>query len=1573
MSFFNRLRRYWIVFVPLAGVMILMAMVLLPRTAAALQPDPVTAAWEKARAAGSYHFTSDVTQVTLPVATLGNVGRTARTEKFYLEGKNDLEAKSLAMTLWSEGGSVLQAESGLSIRVEDGKTFARRGAAEWEEIDDFTGALAPQGDFLSYLAAIKDIEAQSAEQRSGIEFTRYTFTIDSERFAAHMHKQMEAALRARGELPPTLNLEISPYYQQMIGSGELWISEAGLPLRQILELQFPVQNDEQVHTQIVVDFSRYGDPNAEGAVQQPGVGGWFANAELWTQNSALGALLYALPLLGGAALLLIYRRQRVLNVVIVVLVIFAQLVGPILTTVINVQFIDAQSAKAAEVEQRQAAAESERDLRAALGTVEFNPHLNPLERVEQSVESDDRPVEADLQSPVSSPQAFNLQSPALQADGDTDGDQLPDFVEVRIGTSAVISDTDNDGLLDAIEVNGFSFGGQMWYTNPEVGDSNGDGISDRPEWGINADGSPRATPLDTDGDGIPDLFDHDNDGDGVPDNKDLAPFAKGAVAYTDAAPLQLVINNLTANKPTFVEFQIRPLNAQQLWYAFNVLDWPQDGAGQMRDVDGRTYADVAVGRMVDASEANGDLKLIPMLEIRMPTANAQLPPQSDLTPFNISVNNFTSDAATKVVYVPLNVITDEKTGQRVAFNGQMRYLPDGTWPSAHQVRLAWVVQALADLPCDQLTDFSVDCQEDGYRNNQPQMLHTYYSDWSLTGLNVREEHGTDMAILYEDPAVDDNKKDDVAIWALAYALEGQFVGARDDNGDSVRDLKVADFPARFDRDNTPSAAQRMDVPDILQVEARSYPTLDQAVASITMTETGRILDNVFKSEVESDRAIKPLLFFAQENRARVLNIDLAPQGGNYVTQNGANLTLDMNPTPQTAQTVDVIVGMKWMGYCAPASGAVTLTPCADDIYWETLEQRYAALAPLPDDEDPAWMGARLQYAQFYYTGLRTGFYTPVQVGNAIISAQYSLETASDTATSVQAALQEVAAVPLLAAQTFHRLFPVYSPGAPTKANREATLGYTAEIRRQITEIQTKIASGTTTELGVTRNLTAKEIAGLNSSIKSGKYLLRIHRIASVGAAGMVLMVAVQIASLVPDLPSTARSALAGIAQALNLTFNVAVPAAIMGKGVISGLAAGKSISTILSGITNTTRGVVMIGAAVGAVIGTALVWGFFIYGAATSGLAVGSAELNRSFFEAVAATVVVVLLTILAANPVGAIIAAILGVFDALLTLICELGVSELRTVPGLDGACFTLTTAATKYLLYLIYNYDLMVDIGRSDLMVTGAPQVTLADPSKGYVAGNAIHVTMPITTTLVHKNPDPANGVLINGYLWLFSPANIRRNTFNYSLTRGGPATPPAALDQMPNEWQNVVEDHKYVLTPMYRGQAYTNQTLPASPLTAGLNQTLDFNINQGYAATAYECWMMWIPGTPIFFPVCYEREFKGSNHVPVNSLVYDIFPATVDGFMTMTDAGNGSKRLAWDAAFPQLADADGDGLRSSAFDGIDPNDGMVVATAMVSPTSLRWNVGAPGSTSPPSCAIQMAMASPTWRRSVLAPILV
>src|SRR5262249_919773 len=212
----------------------------------------------------------------------------------------------------------------------------------------------------------------------------------------------------------------------------------------------------------------------------------------------------------------------------------------------------------------------------------------------------------------------------------------------------------------------------------------------------------------------------------------------------------------------------------------------------------------------------------------------------------------------------------------------------------------------------------------------------------------------------------------------------------------------------------------------------------------------------------------------------------------------------------------------------------------------------------------------------------------------------------------------------------------------------------AAIRSQMQARQVQIDTGESTgPNGQKRLLNASEIAKLKQSIAKGTVLLRNFRVAIVGVAGTILMVATQIASMVPTLPVPVRGALGAVSLALNIAFNVAMPIVTYVKAIAVSQALGRNFLKAVSLLATAEYVTVQRGAVVGAVIGVGLIWGFFIYNAATSGLAVGSPQLNRAAAEAIAATLVAVLFAVLAFNPIGAIIAAIVGVIDFLLNLIC--------------------------------------------------------------------------------------------------------------------------------------------------------------------------------------------------------------------------------------------------------------------------------------------------------------------------------
>jgi len=222
-----------------------MVLVLHPTTTFSAAPPGIRDAWERARRAGAYHFSADIVQTAIPLPTVTNVGRQSRQDSLHVEGRANLAGATMDLTIWSQGGSLLRAADGLQVRVEEGGAVARQGAGPWEEIEDFTGLFAPQGDAMAYLAAARNVAEEGSEIRAGIAFTRYTFEVDGRRFAAAVRDQLQRRLGEQGELPPGVNLELPRMYVEMTGRGELWVGEDGLPLRQILHLQLPGSRDDR--------------------------------------------------------------------------------------------------------------------------------------------------------------------------------------------------------------------------------------------------------------------------------------------------------------------------------------------------------------------------------------------------------------------------------------------------------------------------------------------------------------------------------------------------------------------------------------------------------------------------------------------------------------------------------------------------------------------------------------------------------------------------------------------------------------------------------------------------------------------------------------------------------------------------------------------------------------------------------------------------------------------------------------------------------------------------------------------------------------------------------------------------------------------------------------------------------------------------------------------------------------------------------------------------------------------------------------------------------------------------------
>jgi len=86
---------------------------------------------------------------------------------------------------------------------------------------------------------------------------RYGFAINGHLLAEQVRDQMQQEMQ--GTLPPGMTLSPSPLYQRMTGQGELWVNAAGVPVRQLLDLDILQVNEQyDVRLHIDVTFSDFG-------------------------------------------------------------------------------------------------------------------------------------------------------------------------------------------------------------------------------------------------------------------------------------------------------------------------------------------------------------------------------------------------------------------------------------------------------------------------------------------------------------------------------------------------------------------------------------------------------------------------------------------------------------------------------------------------------------------------------------------------------------------------------------------------------------------------------------------------------------------------------------------------------------------------------------------------------------------------------------------------------------------------------------------------------------------------------------------------------------------------------------------------------------------------------------------------------------------------------------------------------------------------------------------------------------------------------------------------------------------
>jgi|GEM_PF-861398 len=1455
------------------GLLLLLALAWPQVTGTARGSDTVASAWERAREAGAYRFSADVRQTTIPQPTVRNVGRASKTQAVHLEGETDLPAHQLHLTLWSQGGSVLDTASGVEIRVDGERAYARQGTQDWQEINNFAELFAPQGDFMAFLAAARNVQREDTVP----DASRFTFDIDGRAYAAYLRDQMTRYLAERGELPPGVELDLPKSYVDMTGDGELWLDAAGYPLRQILRLRFPPRPDEhEIHAEVTVDFD----------FSMPPPSSLTLDGSRFTLDASRLTLALAF-----CALLILHSRSKRLYTALALLLIASMVSTPFLQSVQAADFANRQAAKAQEAEAREQESDMQRALQTVLTESDHNPNLDPLANGEWRMansesangNNDNNTTECDPDDPA-----------------DNDGDGLTNGEECVLGTDPDNADTDGDGISDYDEVRGFEYNGKMWYTDPLALDSNDDGLGDGVEWNAGrADGDP---PPDTDGDGVPDLFDRDNDGDGVPDHLDLSPYYKGDTVFTEDDPFLLIVNDLRPGMPTFVEFQLRPTNPKHLWYAFNVLDWPEgDVQGQIQDADGATFYDVDE-RLDPNPNDNGDVKLVPMLEIKITGAPDNLPSEDDLEPYGIFVQELNDDGD-KAVYVPLNLVVERTGDERVAFAGKMRYLPAAEWGAAHQVRLVWLVKALVDV-CEAYEDGRCVKYEE---MNRVQVIHTYGDDWTLTGLDVREDHGADYDVIFEDPAADDDLHDDSTLLYLTYGLEKTFLAGSDcedidDNGtpddpdddvciggDGQRDITVQEIYRRWNHATNAGVAaeQRWSLRNHLTVVTYTYGTLDQALATLAMTDTKQILDDHFTAHTP----VTPTLLFAREERYRGANLDQHLDADvnvvRWSAENPRLLTLNLSEEDAPLETV---AGLNWAPF-RYKDGEWQAYPI--EAYWDELHTRYTAAFTneYSDDKDPeAARGGAVIVGQTHYLSLYVGVSVNVQSGDELLT-QKDYQTYDKPLWST---ITKAGASAILLVVNTIIMWRFYESTTALKAlyqfihnqklssYNESTMDMLIRYGRAIKNQMSKWASSAR-GLKIMGVVMIGVVVLLFAVIIGFYFLIKTYMAGNQAAKiTMAVLVGVMLFYF---------TVLTPILQTINLILAFKVAVQSLGQ-TASTFQATKAVLRSSSKFIGAAKVI----AVAALIISIGIAWGIFIYVLVTEDIPANSVAFDMLLAQTIAATIVAILMFALSLTIVGTIIVAIVSLVDIVLIIL---------------GSDWTITGWVTDVITKAIFSYELAINVEAKDLVTMGGLEVAFVRPGMGMVAGAELEFSTALTTTVTHQDPKDWR---TRSYMWMYNEDQLRSTTFKYKLHPTSTSL-SARLGEVSGAW-DVSRDHKFWGRQMYAGwKRDTPSTI--TTLEAGINSQVDLKLTSAYAVPGVACWtlVIVIPFPPIYLPipVCYRKGVDGAGSDTVGPIVLDVLPRTLDEFVDVASWADGMV----------VRDADGDGLLAQAYGGNDPDD--------------------------------------------------
>jgi hypothetical protein len=1557
-------------------------------------------AWQMAEKVGSYHYHTTVDQTTAPLPTLANVGLSPKRQQIYVEGRMNRSADLMQMMLWSDDGSVTQGAGAIELEVAGGVARGRVDGGEWEEVDGVSDFFAPAQDPLGFVRAARQVTALDDQtytlpDGSTVTLRHYYFDLDGKALARLVRANWEEGLRRRGKLPASVTMELPSQFVHMTGAGQLWVAETGLPWRQRMDLFFPPDGQDAVSATIVTDFSSWDEgPASPSHLSQPFSG----LVALTPQNlNDLAVTMVAVLIVLAAMLLLVRaRRSYYLYTIAATLVMVSMVFTPLLQAqqalAFSVEMDNRTRAQATNMETQRRIDEQQ----AARHSVTWDPQHNPLASMDDQRQTL-LPVAQKLHTGMSRAAQTNRATPvAIIDDGadsdgdgltdaielayglnpnaaDTDGDGLSDGVEVfELGTNPLEWDTDFDGLSDGAEVRGFVLGGQNWYLDPTNSDSSGDGQLDSAAC---TESGGVITCLDTDGDNRPDAFDYDDDNDGVPDRVDISPrlVVGNPQSGLENRTFTYTINQLAANKPVYVDFQLRPLNPAHLWYSLSVLDWPGDDRyGQVQRVFDTTFYDgLSVAEQTNMAAQgvsnlrNGDMRLVPFLEIRIPfdtmVAGGNLPrlpnapaitattPISEwldieaLQSFGVSVRK-ADENGNLLAYVPLTLVREYVQNGPVAFGGRMLYRPSGNlFGPGHSARLLWVVEVITDrckpIPEDYAPD-GVD-EADNYAHwcgnnanwivNGSTVVHTYEDDWLLTGFEVKENLGMESAVIYTDPervVANPNLVYEDELWRLTQALDMSLMAGRDQDNNG-RDLTVHRVGSWFAEAGGGCTAFNGAHPwnwnlNTTALRARCFSDADvTGMGALARMRVPAVLHDRYTPQVNGGRQ-DALILVLREERFRHLSLDLATLAGvNPVNGRIHANTLTFGLDPNTVKPVTIAsmnwVPYRWNGVDQWEVEAIDQYAIAHVEGWKSL---VAATWTDPADADAAAL-----FATGYFFSLASGQAQVVEYNG--IATQ--LAAAAPDAT-ILANLNISSAVEMAVNSIMEAIYSwtvgtdLKDIGSLLNLNSAINMGY-AEAFQKIFDI----------DEGFIDKLKLEDFAGRLSPAEFMSFLNVLGSDASKAALMKSISNALIISSKVGVVAAITGSIAAvasfgiSLAETLGRTVSLGWKLAVSSIGVVSAVLTVVSLAASVYVAVKTATAIagkameLKSADVVFFVISTLVSIGFFIYNTISSGMDPSSLAFSAALVNLIATIVVGIVFLVIASIPViGQLIAAIVALIDTIVDGICQatgvLDKDDDELSKGgqfaRDYVCPGIKGILSKLFTYLYYSQTPLVDLANAGRLNLTNFDLLPEDENRGFAVGNTLSVIMDVDTAL-YKSHRPKSAFAI-WYNTHFTDENLRDSTFVYAVqTKQDALDESLELGTMADRWQSPTVDG------WANDSSFVHRTPVASQVQvtqAGINRQTDFYLSEGYVMNAQEC------GTITVLPICWLKKERGTNHIDLGDrIVYDVFPSNLDAFRALESRSAGGYALNWGGAirFPTLADADGDGLRSRAVGGNDPDD--------------------------------------------------